>query len=438
VSGPKRSDGSSNVHVNLSRLLAVALTGALFSLCAAVTAAAQVVPCDFDVADDLGHQFWGSAAHVAGRAGASSELADFLLINADKAEMDVDHDGFTQTACGYSNIFIPPALRTNLINISNAALAIPAANVVVTNLPQSLPAGTTARVGVYVEIPAGTPAGRYTGNFQIRDAVRGVSLGPNNEVLSVDIVYIDLTVLPDLSFNIISSDSAVRLDSLLIRARAGATGSSVFRVANTSNAPLTDVQISASDLRAESSTGLVIPKEAVRFTPPSFSSLLVNDTARVTVTVAVPRSVLIGRYRGSLLVQANGAPAGQIPLIVFVTGGGRALLFENNPVRAYQGDVARISFPGDPGTTFKLAVFDMTGLIVFSTQGTVFAGVGTGGNPPAPGQPPAPGADFAASVTWPLVNGRGNKVASGMYFVVVESIVAGQRELAKDRLMVIR
>src|SRR5580765_1484530 len=247
VSGPRRSDGSSNVHVNLSRPLAAALTGALLSLCAAVTAAAQVVPCDFDVADDLGHQFWGSAAHVAGRAGGSSELADFLLINADKAEMDVDHDGYTQTGCGYNNIFIPSALRTNLVNIANAAIAIPAANVVVTNLPQSLPAGTTARVGVYVEIPVGTPAGRYTGNFQIRDAVRGVALGPNNEVLGVDIVYIDLTVLPDLSFSIISSDSAAPLDSLLIRARAGATGSSVFRVANTSNAPLTDIQLSASD-----------------------------------------------------------------------------------------------------------------------------------------------------------------------------------------------
>ena len=426
------------MHVNLSRRLTSALTGALLSLCVAATARAQVVPCDFDVADDLGHQFWGSAAHIAGRAGGSSELADFLLINADKAEMDVDHDGFTQTACGYSNIFIPPALRTNLVNISNAALAIPAANVVVTNLPQSLAAGTTARVGVYVEIPAGTPAGRYTGNFQIRDAVRGVALGPNNEVLGVDIVYIDLTVLPDLSFRIISSDSAAPLDSILIRARAGATGSAVFRLANTSNAPLTDIQISASDLRSESSTGLIIPKQAISFTPPTISSLLVGDTARVTVTVAVPRSVLIGRYRGTLLVQANGAPAAQIPLIVFVTGSGRAVLFENNPVRAYQGDVARISFPGDPGTTYQVGIFDMGGFLVYSTQGTVFAGVGAGGTTPAPGQPPAPGADFAASVTWPLVNGRGSKVASGMYFVVIESIVGGQRELAKDRLMVIR
>src|SRR5689334_3930398 len=187
------------------------------------TARAQVVACDFDVADDLGRLFWGSTAHLAGRAGGSSEVGDFLLINADKPEMDVDHDGFTATGCGYTDIFVPSSLRTNLVNVANAALAIPAANVTLTSLPHALPAGTTARVGIYVEIPAGTPAGRYVGRFQIRDATRGVALGPNNEVLGVDIVNLDITVLPDLSFGIVNPDTAAPLDSILIRARAGAT-----------------------------------------------------------------------------------------------------------------------------------------------------------------------------------------------------------------------
>jgi hypothetical protein len=401
------------------------------------TARAQVVACDFDVADDLGRLFWGSTAHLAGRAGGSSEVGDFLLINADKPEMDVDHDGFTTTGCGYNDIFIPPALRTNLTNVANPALAIPATNVVLTSLPHSLPAGTTARVGIYVEIPAGTPAGRYVGRFQIRDAIRGVALGPNNEVLGVDIVNLDITVLPDLSFNIVNPDTAIRLDSILIRARAGQTESAVFRVANTSNAPLTDVRMSATDLRSESSVGLVIPKENISFSPPSFSSLLIGDSTRVTVTVRVPRGLLGGRYRGIVLVEANGAPAIQVPLIVFVTSS-RGILFENNPVRASQGDIGRISFNGDPGTAFKVAIFDMAGLMVYTTEGTVFAGIGASGTTPAPGQPAAPGADFAVSVPWPLMNGRGENVASGMYFVIVESIVNGQRQLARDKLMVIR
>jgi hypothetical protein len=42
------------------------------------------------------------------------------------------------------------------------------------------------------------------------------------------------------------------------------------------------------------------------------------------------------------------------------------------------------------------------------------------------------------SVTWPLINGRGEGVASGTYYVVVESFVNGQRQLARDRLIVIR
>jgi hypothetical protein len=351
--------------------------------------------------------------------------------------MDVDHDGYTTTGCGYTDLFVPSALRTNLTNIANSALAIPAANVVLTSLPHALPAGTTARVGIYVEIPVGTPAGTYVGRFQIRDATRGVALGPNNEVLGVDIVQVEVTVLPDLSFSLVNPDTAAPLDSILIRARAGQTASAVFRIANTSNAPLTDVRLSATDLRSESSVGLVIPKENISFSAPSFSSLLIGDSTRVTVTVRVPRGLLGGRYRGVLLVQANGAPAAQIPLIVFVTSN-RGILFENNPVRGANGDIGRISFNGDPGTTFKVAIFDMAGLMVYTTQGTVFAGLNANGTPPAPGGPTAPGADFAVSVPWPLVNGRGENVASGMYFVVVESIVNGQRQLARDRLMVIR
>ena len=51
---------------------------------------------------------------------------------------------------------------------------------------------------------------------------------------------------------------------------------------------------------------------------------------------------------------------------------------------------------------------------------------------------PAAGADFAVSVTWPLVNGRGEGIASGTYLVIAESIVNGQRQLAQAKLIVIR
>jgi len=79
-----------------------------------------------------------------------------------------------------------------------------------------------------------------------------------------------------------------------------------------------------------------------------------------------------------------------------------------------------------------VAIFDMNGLLVYTVTGTVFAGVG------GTKEAPTAGADFAVSVPWPLVNGRGEAVASGLYLVVVQSTVNGQLQLARDRLMVIR
>jgi hypothetical protein len=194
---------------------------------------------------------------------------------------------------------------------------------------------------------------------------------------------------------------------------------------------LADVRLSASDLRSESAVGLVIPADRIRFSVASFSSIAVADTQRVTITVDIPRGILNGRYRGTLFVQASDAAPVQVPLIVIVTSS-RGILFANNPVRGASGDIAQIAFNGDPGTAYRVGVFDMAGLLVFQQDGTVFAGVG--GSPTTP----SAGADFAVNLGWPLKNGRGEDVASGMYLVVVQSIVNGERQFAKDRLMVIR
>jgi hypothetical protein len=176
---------------------------------------------------------------------------------------------------------------------------------------------------------------------------------------------------------------------------------------------------------------LVIPAENVTFSPASLAALANGDTTRVIVTVQIPRGILGGRYRGSIRIQGTGTAPQQIPLIVIVTST-RGILFGNNPVREINGDIANIAFNGDPGTQWKLVIYDMAGLVTYKTTGTVFQG-----SAPAGGGP-AVGADFAVNVIWPLLNGRGEGVASGMYLVVVESIVEGKRQLAQDKLMVIR
>ena len=397
------------------------------------SAAAQiVVACDFDIVDDKGAHTFGQTSHLVGRAGAGTNRGSFFLTNGDTPAGDSDLDGYGP-GCDFNNLFV--AFKTNLINLDNPALAIPAENIIVTNFPRVLLSGQSAEVVVFVEVPAGTVAGTYEGRIVVRDNRIFSRVSPSGDVLNLDRHLISVRVLEQPDFTIVDPDSAAELDSVVVRGRAGQRATGVFRLANSGNAPFRDVRISATDLRSESAIGLTIPSDRVEFTPPDLSALAVGDTARITVTVDIPRGILGGRYRGAILVQGEGVPTEQIPLIVIVTSS-RGILFANNPVRSSLGDVGRFAFNGDPGTTYKVGIFTMAGLLVWTDQGTVFAGVSNGGGGTA--ENPGAGADFAVNYLWPLRNGRGEEVASGMYLVVVESIVNGQRQQAKDRLMVIR
>lgn len=410
--------------------LALAVTAPLV-LSAAVPRVARsqmVVACDFDIADDLGRFTFGNTIHLEGRRQSSTNSGSFYLINGNIPETDVDHDGYA-TACNFNNLYV--AARVNLVNTTNPALAIPGENIVVTNLPHTLLSGQRAEVQVSVEVPFGTAAGTYIGAVEIRDNVVFARSGPTIDPLNVDLVNIEVRVSEDRDFTIISADSAARLDSLLIRGRAGERASGALRIGNAGNVNLDDLRIVATDLRSESAVGLIIPAQNITFSPSSIAALANADTARVIVTVQIPRGILGGRYRGSLRVQASGTAPREIPLIVIVTST-RGILFGSNPVREINGDVANIAFNGDPGTAWRLSIYDMAGLVAYKTSGTVFIG-----SVPVNGTMPV-GADFAVNVIWPLRNGRGEPVASGMYLVVVESTVSGKRQLAQDKLMVIR
>lgn len=393
-----------------------------------LASAQGVVACDFDIADDMGQLTYGNTVHLEGRRGTASNTGTFFIINGNTPQGDVDHDGYS-TSCTFNNLFI--ASRTNLVNTANPALAIPGENIVVTNLPRSLPSGTQGETRVSVQVPQGTAAGTYIGQIEIRDNVIFATLTPTRDLLNVDVINVEVHVVEDFGFAILNADSAAPLDSLILRGRAGERTSAALRLANTGNAGLTDVQVSATDLRSESAVGLFIPAANVTVSPASLASIQMGDTTRLVVTVQIPRGILGGRYRGTLRVQSSGTAPEQIPIVVIVTST-RGILFGNNPVREINGDIANIAFNGDPGTQWKLAIYDMAGLITYKTSGTVFPGstpVGGG---------PLVGADFAVNVIWPLQNGRGEGVASGMYLVVVESIVEGKRQLAQDKLMVIR
>ena len=414
-----------------STLLLGTVVLALSVLPGAPLRAQQVVGGDFDICDYCG-SLSANTMHLRGRAGFGTNLGTFTLINAANDAQDVDRDGWT-AGVNFTNLFIQAV--TDFVNVAQPDRVIAGRNFILAEFLNPLNNGFQNVVSVSVNIPEGTPAGLYRGLVTIADSVNRPGLNPDGEQTRLDYFFVEIEVVPIGGASLVQADTAAELDSLVIRGRAGERASGVARVANIGNTPLTDVRIAVSDLRSESAVGIIIPATRLNISPPSFSSLDIGDTLRFTVAVDIPRGILGGRYRGTLFVQSANAPPLQVPLILIVTSS-RGLVFENNPVRNSPG-VARIAFNGDPGTEYKVAIFDMNGLVVYSVTGTVFAGVTEAGTPGTI-DTPASGADFAVSVTWPLVNGRGEGVASGMYVVVAESIVNQQRQLAQGKLIVIR
>jgi hypothetical protein len=410
-------------------IAAVALAAA--SVAPSLLSAQVALPagqCDFDIADNLGRFTSQSTVHLNGIPGAGTNQGTFFIINGNSPESDVDLDGYN-ASCTFTSLYI--ATRDNLVNVANPSLIVPGTNITVTRFPTRLAPGERAETNISVEVPAGTPSGTYRGFVEVRDNVLFTVRNSTGDLLNRDLIYVEVVVSEQRGLTAISADNAARLDSIVAAGQAGQRTTAVLRLANSGNVLLSDVRLSSSDLRSESAVGLIIPAQNVSFSPPSFSSFAVGDTGRITVSVQIPRGILGGRYRGTIIAQGAGADRVEIPFVVIVTSSA-GILFTDNPVRGGNGNIARISFNGDPGTTYRLAIFTMDGRTVYKTDGTVFAGVeGTS-------TLPTPGADFAVTVPWGLVNGLGERVASGMYLVIVESVVAGRRAVVQGRLMVIR
>lgn len=394
-----------------------------------VAAPAQVVAGgDFDICDNMG-TLTGNTARLNGRSGFGTNRGVFVLVNGATIEQDCDNDGYT-AGVNFNNLAVTDT--TDFVNIANPSQVILRTNLVVQDFLNPLNNGFQNQVAFFVNIPAGTAAGVYRGRFEVSDTVAGVALNPNGEALRVDGIFVEVTVLPERGIDIVQGDTAARADSLVLRGRAGQTVSGVVRVANLGNVAVSDVRIDATDLVATSGTGLRIPKERVSFSPGLLTTLDQGDTTRVTVTVRIPTGLLAGPYRGDLLVQGSDVDSRRIPLTVIVTTAGD-IVFETNPISGRAGDLGVIIFNADPGTTWKLRIFDMMGITTFAATGSVFAGGDDGGG----GGGPFPG-DQAVRFTWPLVNGRGESVAGGMYYVVVEAVQDGTTRQMRSKLMVIR
>jgi hypothetical protein len=405
----------------VSALLAVAAL-------APAPARAQAVPGgDFDICDYCG-SLRSNKAFIRGRPGFGTDRAVFVLVNAAVVEQDVDHDGFT-AGVNFTNLIVSDT--TNFTNTADPSRIITKDNIVFADFLNPLNNGFQQAVTFFVNVPNGTAAGTYRGRFTIRDAVIGIGVNPNGEALRVDGVDVEVEVVPQSGIALVQSDTAAALDSLVLRGRAGQTVSGIVRIANLGNVPLTDVSLHSTDLIATSGTGLRIRRDRISFLPPTIASIGLGDSTRMQVTVRIPPGLLAGTYRGEIIAQGDNVDPIRIPFSVIVTTPGD-IVFETNPVLGRAGDLAVIIFNADAGTNWELAIFDMTATTTFRTSGTVFTGT-----PPAGGAPGLEG-DQAVRTTWPLVNGRGENVAGGMYYVVINAVQAGEQRQLRGKLMVIR
>ena len=389
-------------------------------LCATAAQAQNTPGGDFDIADDQGN-LEGNTARITGRSGFGTIRARFVIINAAIPEQDVDRDGFTglpNAPVDFLNLVVRDT--TNFTNVADPSLTpIDRRNFVLAGFLNPLFSGTSRIVEFLVNIPEGTAAGRYRGRVEIRDEVVGARTSRSGEALNVDGFFIEIEVLPQRAIGLVQGDNNAALDSLVLRGRPGQTVSGPVRVANLGNERLSNVRLEATDLVATSGTGLRIRREQITFGPELVSSVDFADTSRIVVIVRIPIGILAGAYQGELIAQGDNVGTLRRPFTVIVTTPGD-IVFENNPVFGRQGDNAVIIFNADPGTTWKLRIFDMMALTVFGDQNTVF------------------GNDEAVRYTWPLVNGVGEGVAAGMYFVIVEAVQNGRRRQIRGKLMVIR
>ena len=410
----------------LLSLFAIAGLGLLVQV-PAEAHAQTVTGGDFDICDYCG-SLNGNRALIRGRAGFGTERAAFVLVNAATVEQDVDNDGFT-VGVNFNNLIVSDT--TNFVSIDDPSRVIVKTNLVVADFLNPLNNGFQNVVTFFVNVPPGTPAGMYRGRFTVRDAVIPIGVNPNGEALRVDAVDVDIEVRPQSDIGLFQSDTSARLDSLTLRGRPGQTVRGVVRLGNLGNVPLSNVRLEATDLVATSGTGLRIRRERISFSPVNVNSVDIGDTVRVEVTVRIPPGLLAGTYRGELIAQGDNVDAIRVPFSVIVTTPGD-IVFETNPVIGRAGDLAVIIFNADPGTNWELAVFDMMATTTFRTSGTVFAGT------PGTGTIPGFEGDQAVRYTWPLVNGRGENVAGGMYYVVINAVQDGEERQLRGKLMVIR
>jgi len=222
----------------------------------------------------------------------TGELGDtvsaiFRVVNPNSDASNIDPDMFGNADIDSVTFTLNSALKyvgksTNVKTVVDSA--IPAANVLITTIG-TMASGSGVDHPVEVVIPANVLAGTYAGYVYAHAYAGGAEV-------SMDSFQIELNVKATPSIAVIE-------DTVTTSSGHGSVATVTFRIANTGNVDLANINFQATNFVGGSH---VIDANNVTFTPTSISYLPVDDSADVSVAISVPLGTYATDYYGVVTV----------------------------------------------------------------------------------------------------------------------------------------
>ncbi|MFH1352982.1 MAG: hypothetical protein ABIH68_05335, partial [bacterium] len=267
-----------------------------------------------------------------------------VVVSATEALRNKDNDGdilastmsltgiHAASQSGY--FFIENYGNINLDNISfsaddlsdGAGHTIPAASItfmpnIIANL--NFEAGSnTASIKLTVSIPAGQSTGTYSGYIDLAD----------DDLDPIDNFRCEVIVLSSETVNVLNNWGNVSGNLMTLMEEPSASATGYFKIENTGNVALTDLEFSSSDIY--NGIGGTITASNVMFTPGTVASLdfaAGSDTQTIALCVNIPSGQSSGTYTGTITaLDDDSNPSDTFSLEVIVSTGSEKIDIRNN------------------------------------------------------------------------------------------------------------
>jgi hypothetical protein len=335
-----------------------------------------------------------------------SASGQFLLINPDRPENNVDPDPYGNTDLTGINYHVTPTLASfDGYTLSGSAITVAGVS--------TLAWGASQYITVTANIENAQRYATYYGYVTVYKTINETEMISDSFVLEVAVGPLDAFSMPD---------------TVTVIGNAGEFADTTFYVVNTGNKtidrielfPMTDFYAYTSDVSMGSK--IRIPKENIAFTPPIIiDSIRVGESTEVTVRVDIPRLSLSADYSArAKAMQASGDPAKNFIIILRVNyqdSISPGIIVSDNPVT---GAYVNIGIFGDAGAKPKLTIMNMAAEIVLTHEFELKYG------------------SKSEVYTWNLTNNNGKSIASGMYAIILQTTVNGKDKVFTKKILIVR